>query len=173
MESLYASLAPSVAAYLRLQGAEDPDDLTNEVFLGVFRGLGRFVGGEREWRSWVLAIAHRRMVDERRRRSRRIATVGMPWSQGGSSLLREPTSPGAEELAFDDLASARLRQCCDRLAPDQRDVVLLRLVADLSVEQVASALGKSQGAVKALQRRGLEALRRELGATFFPEGVTL
>lgn len=49
-----------------------------------------------------------------------------------------------------------------RLAPDQRDVLLLRIVADLTIEQIAQLLGKRPGAVKALQRRGLAAVKRAL-----------
>ena len=56
-----------------------------------------------------------------------------------------------------------------RLSPDQQSVVLLRVIADLTVEQVARVIGKRPGAVKALQRRGLAALEREISK----EGVTL
>jgi RNA polymerase sigma-70 factor (ECF subfamily) len=48
------------------------------------------------------------------------------------------------------------------LAPDQREVLTLRVVGDLTVEQVADVLGKSRGAVKSLQHRGVAALRRRL-----------
>ena len=70
-ERLYADLAPAVAGYLRGQRAVEPEDLTSEVFLGVFRGLGSFEGGEAQFRSWVFTIAHRRLQDERRRLARR------------------------------------------------------------------------------------------------------
>ncbi|HZA89644.1 MAG TPA: sigma factor-like helix-turn-helix DNA-binding protein, partial [Solirubrobacterales bacterium] len=51
----------------------------------------------------------------------------------------------------------------DALSPDQRAVLLLRVLGELTVDEVAGALGKRRGAVKALQRRGLAAIRRELG----------
>lgn len=166
-ERLYTDIAPAVVCYLRLQGAEDPEDLVNEVLLGAFRGLGGFDGDETGWRTWVFAIAHRRLVDDRRKRSRRVATVALDSLQGW-----EPAGQAAEEDALGRIELARLRASCERLSPDQRDVVLLRLVADLSVEQVAEALGKSSGAVKSLQRRGLEALRRELQTPSQPAGVS-
>ena len=62
----------------------------------------------------------------------------------------------------------RVREVLATLAPDQRDVIALRVIADLSVDQVAAALGKQPGAVKALQRRGLASLRRQLAE----EGVS-
>jgi len=155
LDQLYRDLAPAVVGYLRLQGAEDPEDLTSEVFLGAFRGLGAFAGGESEFRSWVLAIAHRRMIDERRRRSRRVATS--PLEQAD---VHRAAGRSLEDEVLDAVEAERLVALCGRLSSDQRDVILLRLTGDLSIEQTAAALGKRPGAVKALQHRGLEALRR-------------
>ena len=153
-ERLYRALAAAVAGYLRLQGALDPDDLTNEVFLGVFRSLGAFRGDEEQFRSWVFTIAHRRLTDDRRRRSRRPTLA-----DGGLDERAEPRGD-VEEEALLRLSTDRVRTLADRLAPDQRDVVLLRMVSGRTVEQVAEALGKSPTAVQALQRPALGALRR-------------
>jgi DNA-directed RNA polymerase specialized sigma24 family protein len=70
-EVLYRDLSPVVTGYLRLHGAAEPDDLASETFLGVFTGLAAFHGDEAALRSWVFTIAHRRLVDDWRRRSRR------------------------------------------------------------------------------------------------------
>ena len=70
-EVLYRDLAPVVTAYLRLHGALEPDDLASETFIGVFTGLAGFSGDEDALRAWVFTIAHRRLVDDWRRRSRR------------------------------------------------------------------------------------------------------
>ena len=70
-DRLYRAFAPSVVGYLRMQGAPDPEDLTNEVFLNVFTALGSFAGDESQFRSWMFTIAHHRLVDERRRAGRR------------------------------------------------------------------------------------------------------
>lgn len=160
---LYEWLAGPVAGYLRSQGAAEPDDLTSEVFLGVFRGLSRFEGTAEQFRSWVFTIAHRRLTDERRRRGRRAPSV---------PLDDAPVVPAAgadsEGEALARVGSAWVDEALAGLAPDQRDVLLLRVVADLTVEQVAEALGKRPGAVKALQRRGLAALRRNLPAGAYP-----
>src|SRR5688572_4850839 len=71
---LYEWLAPVVAGYLRARGAGDPEDLTNEAFVSVFSGCESFSGDATHFRSWVLRIAHCRLVDARRAESRRQAT---------------------------------------------------------------------------------------------------
>lgn len=162
-ERIYRELAPAVTGYLRLHGASDPEDVASEVFLSVFKSISRFSGDAEQFRSWVFTIAHRRLIDDRRRRSRRPATV--PLDAENPS----PAGGDVEGEAMKGLGNERAKQLLARLAPDQRDVLLLRLVADLTVPQIAESLGKSEGAVKALQRRGLAALRRELEE----EGVSL
>jgi RNA polymerase sigma-70 factor (ECF subfamily) len=161
-ERLYEDLAPAVAGYLRVQRASEPEDLVSEVFLGVFRGLASFHGTEKQFRSWVFTIAHRRLLDERRRAARRphLETVDAEVRAMGGDVERE---------AFDSLGSQWVYDVCARLSSDQRTVLLLRVIADLSVEEVGRITGKSAGAVKALQRRALEALRRKLTR----EGVRL
>jgi RNA polymerase sigma factor (sigma-70 family) len=163
----YRWLAPAVGGYLRMQGARDPDDLASEVFLAVFRNIGSFSGTEANFRSWVFVIAHRRLQDDRRRRFRRpvpesIDEVADRFDDGGA---RE----GTEDAALRAIATDRVGQLCARLAPDQRDVILLRILGDFTVDQVAEMLGKSPGAVKQLQRRAFDGLRRVVER----EGVTL
>ena len=153
-ERLYHAFAPSVTGYLRMQGAAEPDDVASEVFLSVFRGISRFTGDDAAFRSWVFVIAHRRLQDERRRRYRQVRTFPR------ESAHTEPAGGDAEDEAMRRLANDRVRAVCAQLAPDQSDVVLLRILGDLTVEQVADVLGKTPGAVKQLQRRGLEAIRR-------------
>jgi len=155
LERLYAELAPAVAGYLRVQRAPEPEDLVSEVFLGVFRGLSAFRGTEQQFRSWVFTIAHRRLVDERRRAARRpfMEPVRVELSTPGGDVERE---------AIDSLGQQWVVSVCAQLSTDQRTVLLLRVIADLSITEVARATGKTVGAVKALQRRAIEVLRRRL-----------
>jgi len=159
---LYRDLAPSVLGYLRGRGAPDPEDVLGEVFLQVVRDLGSFHGGEREFRAWVFVIAHNRLVDEHRRRARRPVdpTPDVP---------REGISGDTAESALQGVATERVRRIMQQLSPDQRTVLLLRVLGQLTVEEVARVVGKSPGAVKALQRRGLRAAKRALAN----EGVPL
>ncbi len=160
---LYQELAPRVRGYLRARGEIDPDDLTGEVFLQLARDLSRFDGGEAEFRAWVMTIAHHRLLDERRRRSRRPAEAAAPEE------MPEPLGGDVEEEALARVGEERVRQALAGLSKEQRSVLLLRILGDLTVEQVAGALGKSPGAVKALQRRGLETLKADVSRM----GVTL
>lgn len=156
-EVLYRELAPAVTGYLRLHGAPDPDDLASETFLAVFRGLGGFEGDEQGLRSWVFTIAHRRLVDEWRRRGRR-----PQLADGGEDLVPDAVGGDVEDDVLDRLGTETVHRLCAGLPPDQRSVLLLRILADLTVEQVAEAMGRSVGSIKALQRRGLRRLREEL-----------
>lgn len=129
----------------------------NDVLLRVFRGLGAFAGTEPCFRSWVFTIAHARVVDGRRARAR------------GPRVVSDPEVPdaadgdgSAEDGAMGRLGDERVARLLELLSPDQRSVLLLRVVVDLSVAQVAEILRKRPGAIKALQRRGLAALRREI-----------
>jgi DNA-binding CsgD family transcriptional regulator len=74
-----------------------------------------------------------------------------------------------EELVFEPLEGSRLLPALQRLAPDQREVLLLRMAAELTIPEVAAALGTTIGAVKALQHRGLANLARALGLRSPPE----
>jgi RNA polymerase sigma factor (sigma-70 family) len=155
-ERLYLDLAPVVAGYLRLQGAAEPDDLTSETFLGVFGRLTSFSGSEQQFRSWVFTIAHRRLIDERRRAVRR---PSIPTAD--TETLDRPGGD-VEQDAFAVLGTTSVHELCAGLSDDQRDVLILRIVGDLTVEQTAAIVDKSVGAVKALQRRALDSLRRRL-----------
>lgn len=157
LERLYQVFSPAVLGYLRIQGAADPEDLSNEVFLGVFQRIGAFAGDEDRFRSWVFTIAHSRLIDDRRRASRRPHTV-----QDATEFPVDRPGGDAEADALARLSSRRVQALCEELVADQRDVLLLRLMAGLTVEAIAESLGKSEGAVKALQRRGLANLRKVL-----------
>lgn len=153
---IWRRLSPSVGGFVRSRGSREPDDLTSEVFLAAFRALPSFVGGEREFRGLVFTIAKRRLVDEFRRRGRR--PIELPWSAETDHRSAISAEQAALQVHGTHEAAALLRG----LAPDQRDVLELRILGDLTVDQIAAVLHKSPGAVKALQRRGLESLRRKL-----------
>jgi RNA polymerase sigma-70 factor (ECF subfamily) len=139
----------------------DADGLTNEVFLRVHRTMHRFDGDARDFRSWVFTIAHNAAVDDGRRRRRRVHETSAAWPP-------DPPDGDVETLVMARLADERVRDLLRTLTDDQQAVLLLRVVSGLSVRETASVLGKGEEAVKALQRRGLAALRRELSGK---EGV--
>lgn len=160
---IYRDLAPSVLGYLRARDVPDAEDVTGEVFLQVVRDLRGFEGGESEFRAWVFTIAHHRLIDARRRHARR------PVELTPEPARPETGSRGTEDEALQQIAAQRVRGIMQQLPPDQRAVLLLRVVGQLTVEEVARVVDKSPGAVKALQRRGLWAVQRALAK----EGVPL
>lgn len=145
----YRVLAPAVLGYFRAQRAPDPEDLLGEVFVQVARDLPRFSGDDAALRRWVFAIAHNRLLDARRRHGRR--------PQRADVLVPDvPAAPPPEPL------DPALVEALAGLTADQREVLVLRFVADLPLEDVARITRRRVGAVKALQHRALEALARAL-----------
>jgi RNA polymerase sigma-70 factor (ECF subfamily) len=159
LTELWRRYSPMVAAYARARGSAEVDELVSEVFLAVFRALDSFRGGEAGFKGLVFTIARRRLVDEQRRRSRRVDTEPLPEN------YEHELAPSAEEHVLAEHGARLARAWLEELSPDQRDVLMLRIFGDLTVEQVARVVGKRVGAVKALQRRGLEALRRRIATT--------
>ena len=154
---LYDGLAPTLLGYLRAQGAPDPDGICGEVFCQLVRDIHRFEGDEAGFRSWVFVMVHHRLVDDVRRRRRRPEAVVGPES---FAMVVDPTNVEAEVVR--GATEAELRGILDELTEAQRDVLLLRLFGGLTLEEVATSMHRRVGAVKALQRRGLEALRSKL-----------
>ena len=154
---LYESLAPAVVGYMRSQGIREAEDLTSDVFVVVLSRTSSFSGTEEQFRKWVFTIAHHRMVDERRKNGR--APHVEPID--GVDLAGRVAGGGADDEALSRLGTERVGRLLAALTPDQRDVLVLRVIAGMSVDDVACTLDKRPEAVKALQRRALAALRRQ------------
>lgn len=153
-ETLYRGLAGSVTGYLASRGASDAEDLTGEVFLQVARDIQRFEGDASSFRSWVFVIAHRRLIDSRRAAHRR------PISE--AQLSDETPGGNVEDEAIEHLALTHIREILDGLTDSQRDVLALRVIADLSLDETAQVMGKRVGAIKSLQRRAISSVREQL-----------
>jgi len=141
---VYEELAPAVLGYLRSRRVRDAEDLTGDVFVRVAEGLDAFRGDRGALRRWVFTIAHNRLVDEYRR----------------DRPSREPLRDDPHQQAVEDVPpmDTDLLQALATLTEEQREVVVLRFVADLPVKDVAKIVGKRAGAVKMLQSRGLAVL---------------
>ena len=149
LEEIYDDLAPAVTGYFRGRGSSDPEAACGDVFVSVARALPSFRGNDAALRRWVFTIAHHRLVDELKsaRRQREIVTDTLPETVG--STVADPIDG--------DLVAA-----LGSLTDEQREVVVLRYVADLPLRDIAKILGKKTGAVKMLQARGLDELRAKL-----------
>lgn len=161
---LYEDVAPSLLRYHRARGTSDPEDLVGDTFVRVVHGLPGFEGNEEQFRAWVFAISRRRAIDIGRSAGRRSEVLAPNEELAGAGPAGD-----AEDDAMRSIERERVTRILDGLTAEQRDVLLLRLLADLTIEQVAAVLGKSSGAVKALQARGLEGVRGQIsrGAVTF------
>ena len=162
MAELYREYQPALLRYLRGRAggdADDADDLASETWIAAAHGLSGFTGDGDAFRAWLFTIARHRLIDERRRDKRRPVTT--PTEAVTTEM--PATDPSPEELvtsvAAGDEAAARIA----RLLPaDQADVILLRVVAGLSVDEVAAIMGKKPGTIRVLQSRGLKRLHKYL-----------
>ncbi|HKN41136.1 MAG TPA: RNA polymerase sigma factor [Acidimicrobiia bacterium] len=162
---LYRWLHPAVTGYLRGRAGDDAEDLASETWLAVARALPAFSGDEPAFRSWVFTIAHRRLVDHHRASARRPRTRSLTPAEGdGHDGPLE--LPGAHDPAGEVEAALAgeeaVRRIVALLPPDQADIVLLRVVAGLPVEEVAAITGRQPGTVRVLQHRALRRLADRL-----------
>jgi RNA polymerase sigma factor (sigma-70 family) len=164
-ETVFRMLGAPVAGYLRARRVSDADGIANEVFLRAFRTIHTFRGDGERFRSWIFTIAHHAAVDDVRRRRRRVVEAPL-------ESVPEPCGGDVESEVLAHLAHERIQELLSSLSPDQRDVLLLRVVADRSVSETAAILDKSHEAVKALQHRGLAALQRALSSDSSDDAVS-
>jgi RNA polymerase sigma-70 factor (ECF subfamily) len=156
-DEIYRILAGPVFSYLITQTRrrEDAEDLTGQVFLEAMRGIRGFTGDASAFRGWLFRIAHNRAVDLARRLARR-REESLEEAEGVAELL------GTEERAIAGVAVQRVWKAIESLPEQQRRVLVLRLGAGLTAREIAEALDKRIGTVKALQHRALNSLSRAL-----------
>lgn len=158
---IYGELSGPVTGYLTGHGSHEPEDLAAEAFLQVARGIHDFAGDEGQFRSWVFVIAHRRLQDERRARGRRPASVSIDDDEPRERLT-QTRGGDVEDEALAALGDERVRQILETLTPDQRDVIMLRVIGELSIAHTARVLGKPVSAVKSLQHRAVKSLQQKM-----------
>jgi RNA polymerase sigma-70 factor (ECF subfamily) len=132
--------------------------MVSEVFLAIHPRLPGLTGGAAGLHTLLFSVAHARAVDDARRRSRR------PSSLPYDPEYDDRVEGSAEQIAVVSLEAERAVALMQRLNDDQRTVVALRIIGDLSLEQTAEVTGKTVASVKQLQRRGLERLRNLMSA---------
>lgn len=153
LRRVYDALAPGVLAYLTAKGCDDPEALTQDVLLTLFTKLPELKGGIQGVRTFAYSVAHARMVDDIRRRQRQ--PVSAPYDPDTD---RRSTASAEDNL----MGAAAAVTLLEGLPDPQREVLLLRILADQSVEETAKIMGRTSGSVKTLQRRALLALREQL-----------
>jgi RNA polymerase sigma-70 factor (ECF subfamily) len=157
---LFRDLHPRISRYLRGREPSAADDLEGDVWEAIARGLGDFVGSERDFSAWAFTIARRRVIDQRRRAARRRTDVTDP------ETLREFLAPDAPDLDAIERLSAQdaIGVITGALSEEQADVVLLRVLGGLDAATVAGILGRTENWVWVTQHRALRTLAAKLGS---------
>lgn len=153
---IYARYASMILRYLygRLREPEIAQDLTQEVFVRVLKSIGGFeYRGEKSFLGWLYTIAGNVLIGQARRKT----PVATPLDDGIE--IADPHGQEAVHAIFDRLT---LRQAISRLTEDQQQVLMLKFFADMTNNEIAKAIGRTEGAVKALQHRALAALQQIL-----------
>jgi RNA polymerase sigma-70 factor (ECF subfamily) len=158
---MYDEYYATLVGYFRSQGSRDPEALAGDVLLRMSRTVHSFEGTEGKFRSWVFTIAHNRLIDERRSRSRRPEQL-----EADPPELVAPDS--TDGLALESAGTEWVVQALDLLSGDQREVLSLRVIAGFSIPEIATVTGKGEGAVKQLQRRALRRLAKQMEAHPYP-----
>ncbi len=155
LAELWRTHHAAVLRYLRAKRVGSPEDVASQVWIDVARSIDRFEGDADDFRRWLFTIAHRRSVDEVRRAVRRADDAQVePVPSDGADVEHERN--GALERAI-ELVS----QLPDNLA----EAVMLRVVNDLSIADVAAVMGTTEGNVRVLVHRGVTRLRRMMDVT--------
>jgi RNA polymerase sigma-70 factor (ECF subfamily) len=141
---------------LRVGSRVDAEDLAGQVFLNMLESIPAFKWRGVPFSAWLFRIAHNLSVDHLRQKAKK-----------GHLVLDEPMAiseidPAA--LAEIRLSIEQLNVALEQLTQNQKEVMALRFSAGLSTAETAKAMGKSEGAVKALQHSALIALRKRLSS---------
>jgi RNA polymerase sigma-70 factor, ECF subfamily len=154
--TLFRVFNPRLVRYIDYHTDGAGDDLSSEVWLNAARVLPRFEGDLRSFRTLLFEVARKRVVDHSRRFRRRptVVTLTAADDRGDGTELETTV---VSELSTREAVEALV----GGISSAQAEVVLLRVVDDLSVDEVARVLGKSPGAVRVLQHRALQAISKK------------
>lgn len=159
---IYTAYAPALYRFFMAAVSDRhlAEDLTGTAFVSAIEALPRFRGPIEALGGWLFQIARHDLYDHRRKQARsRIEPLEDNLNE--AALADGGVDP--EELAIERLEGTRVLAALRELSSDQREVLLLRMAGGLTAPEVAAILGKTTGAVKALQHRGLASLARVLG----------
>lgn len=138
-----------IAGYARRMGVADPEDVTGAVLESVARSVGSFSGSHSQFRSWVFSVAHSRIVDSLRSRARRPETAF------------DASHDRATEAADHGFAAGDpdLETAMQQLSDEQRSLLHLRFVLELSTKEIARIIEKSEVATRVALHRTTKRLR--------------
>lgn len=157
LSELFHDLYPPILRYLRVIEPSEAEDLASDAWLDLASALRGFQGDERGLRALTFTIARRRLIDFQRRRARR------PTVPLDRDYVDEAGSTGdVEEEALTALGTEAALERVATLPPDQAEVILLRVLGGLPVEDVARIVDKRPGTVRVMQHRALRRLAEQM-----------
>jgi RNA polymerase sigma-70 factor, ECF subfamily len=157
LEELYLIHFDRIYGYLHVSvgNRHDAEDLTTQTFMRMLESIGRFRWGSAPFSAWLFRIAHNLAIDHFRARRR-----WQPEEEVPEPAPDESTS--AEAGAFQSIGRRSMLALIEDLSPDQQQVLTLKFVFDFSNGEVATILGKTEGAIKSLQHRALSSLQKQV-----------
>ena len=150
--------------YYRVGSAQVAEDLTSETFLRALRRISTFTWQGRDVGAWFVTIARNLIADHYKSSRYRLELTTDDIAESGAHLVLD----GPENAVLEGMQNKVLLQAVKKLGAEQQECIVLRFLQGLSVAETALAMGKNDGAIKALQYRAIRALGRLL-----PEGVEL
>ncbi len=139
---------------IRIGNKSEAEDLTQQVFIKALKSISSFKWQGVPFSAWLYRIAHNQVVDHLRKSKKRVT---VPLDESLPSHERGPQSTAEHKQDIEQLVAAT-----GKLTAAQREVISLRFAGELPVAQVAKIMGKSEGAVKALQHSAIVSLRKAL-----------
>ena len=141
--------------YFRVEDQQTAEDITSQVFLRAWNNLDRFRLGRTPYLAWLYTIAHNAVIDHYRTRKVTAALEDVRLSQPDYAEAVENNIDFAVEMQT-------IKEALQTLTDDQQQVLTLKFIEGMSNDEIARHLGKREGAVRALQMRGLRALAKQL-----------
>jgi RNA polymerase sigma-70 factor (ECF subfamily) len=141
--------------YFRVEDQQTAEDITSQVFLKAWSNLDRFQFSRTPYLAWLYTIAHNAVIDHYRTRKVTTALDDVQLSQPDHSELVENEIDLTAEMQS-------VKTALQSLTDDQQKVLTLKFIEGMSNNEIARHLGKREGAIRALQMRGLQALAKQL-----------
>ncbi len=141
--------------YFRVEDQQTAEDITSQVFLKAWNNLDRFSFNRTPYLAWLYTIAHNAVIDHYRTRKVTTALDDVQLSQQDHSEAVENEIDLSAEMKV-------IKEALQTLTDDQQKVLTLKFIEGMSNNEIALHLGKREGAIRALQMRGLQALAKQL-----------
>jgi RNA polymerase sigma-70 factor (ECF subfamily) len=157
IEQLYLLHFDRIYSYLHMSvgNRHDAEDLTTQTFLKMLESIKRFRWQSAPFSAWLFRIAHNLAMDHFRARRRWQPEEEVPEPPGSEE-------PSAELEAMQAIGRQSMLELIEKLSPEQQQVLTLKFVFNFPNADVATILGKTEGAIKSLQHRALASLQKQI-----------